>query len=170
MGVAKTNLASAMTAYTTADTSLVSYITSSISNGAVTAAQSAVIDTRFTAYQTALKTLTQRFEEATSSIIDKAESNAATTAKNYADLNDKIVVIDGSTKKFLNVAGYSYGTGVTGYLIIETPITSARMCKVKISGYNYLGSKSTIDLSEGFMHIPQPLLQIMIIRTQVLIL
>ena len=84
LGAAKTNLASAMTAYNTAHTSLVSYITSAISNGLVTAAQSAVIDTRFTAYQAALKTLTLRFEEATSSIIDKAESNATAAAGTLA--------------------------------------------------------------------------------------
>ena len=150
-GTPKTNLASANTAYNTAHTSLVSYITSSISNGAVTAAQSAVIDTRFTAYQTALKTLATRFEEATSSIIDKAESNATTAANNYADLNDKIIVIDSKTKKFLNPSSYSSASSAhTGYLIIETPIQSARMVTIDITGYNHQANKASIALSVSF--------------------
>ena len=72
---------------------------------------------------------------------------------NKADLNDKIIVIDSTTKKFISPAGYS-SNGATGYLIIETPIMPARMCKVHISGYNYVGSKSSIDLSVGMYVYP----------------
>lgn len=83
---------------------------------------------------------------------DQAYTQAGTAeinAKNYALLSDKIVVIDSITKKFLNPAGYSAEGNVTGYLIIETPIEPTRMIKVHISGYNYQGSKSSIDLSVG---------------------
>ena len=151
LGTAKTNLASANTAYNTAHKSLVDYINSSISNGLVTAAQAAVIDTRFTTYQEALKTLTVRFEEATSSIINKAESNATTAANNYADLNDKIIVIDSKTKKFLNPSSYSSDAAShTGYLIIETPIQSGRMVTIDITGYNYQANKASLALSVSF--------------------
>ena len=74
-----------------------------------------------------------------------------TTAKDYADNVAKVEVIDAKTKRFISPATYSSeASAVTGYLIIETPIASARMVKLNITGYNYQANKTNIDLSVGF--------------------
>ena len=69
---------------------------------------------------------------------------------NKANLNDKIVVIDDVTKKFITPATFAASAALTGFLIIETPITGNRMVKLNIAGYNYAGNSSNIDLSVGF--------------------
>ena len=90
-------------------------------------------------------------ESESSAGAQKKADAAAVIAKNYADLNDKIVVIDSKTKKFLNPSSYSSASAShTGYLIIETPIQSGRMVSIDITGYNYQANKASIALSVSF--------------------
>lgn len=71
-------------------------------------------------------------------------------AKDYSDLKSGVLVISSNTKKFINPASYSVDTAtITGYLVIETPITPARMVNLKLSGFNYSGS-STVGLNLSF--------------------
>ena len=72
-------------------------------------------------------------------------------AKTYTDIKSSILVIDSKTKKFFNPVNYSSASSsVTGYLVIETPITPSRMCSIKIGGYNYNNTQNTIGLTVGF--------------------
>ena len=78
-------------------------------------------------------------------------STAETNAKNYAELKDSVTSMNGNAKKFANTASYDPGgSSYTGYLIIRTPITSAFMTKLKISGFNYRGGSTNLDLDVGF--------------------
>ena len=87
-------------------------------------------------------------DKATTSYVNTQSSNAENNAKNYMDIQP---ITDGNGKVFNNVASHSTGTsGVTGCLVIETPITSTYMVKLHITGYNYEGIQSDIDLNLSF--------------------
>jgi len=85
LSTAKTNLSTAMSAYNTAFNNLVSYITSSISDSAITTGESNEVEFRFSEYQTAIKTLSKRFEEAAKYISNKLTADALTAAMEYTD-------------------------------------------------------------------------------------
>src|SRR5699024_2708316 len=108
------------TNYTAAYTALSNYITPILSSMTTT---TTIVRSTFNSHFSLL--FTRRSE------LDLAIANKD-------DLNDKIIVIDGSTKKFLNPSSYSSSAAShTGYLIIETPIQSGRMVTIDITGYNY---------------------------------
>ena len=68
-GTPKTNLASAKSAYDTAHTNLINSINTAIADSATTPAEKADVDTKFTSYKNALATLSTRFEEAVTAIV-----------------------------------------------------------------------------------------------------
>ena len=90
-GTAKTNLASAKTAYNTAHTNLINSINTAIADGKATATEKADVDDKFTAYNNALSTYKTRVGEADKAIQDtikKVADNAqasANTAQSAAD-------------------------------------------------------------------------------------
>ena len=75
-GTAKTNLQSAKTAYNTAHTNLINAINTAISDKKVTDAESSNVDSKFTAYGTALGTYKTRVEEANKAIQDELNRQA----------------------------------------------------------------------------------------------
>lgn len=92
-GTAKTNLASAKTAYNTAHTNLINSINTAIADGKTTATEKADVDAKFTAYNNALSAYQTRVGEADKAIQDtikkvaddaQASANTAQSAANAA--------------------------------------------------------------------------------------
>lgn len=85
-GTAKTNLASAKTAYNTAHTSLINSINTAIADGKATATEKADVDDKFTAYNNALSAYQTRVGEADKAIQDtiKKVADDAQTSANTA--------------------------------------------------------------------------------------
>ena len=107
--------------------------------------------TKATAAQNAAQTYAKAQADAALASAKKDAKAQADAAKTHAENFAKVEVIDATTKRFVSPASHnSTASAVTGYLIIETPITSARMVKLNITGYNYQVNKSNIDLSIGF--------------------
>ena len=84
-GTAKTNLASAKTAYNTAHTNLINSINTAIADGKATATEKADVDAKFTAYNTALSTYKTRVGEADKAIQDQIKALAEQDATNKVD-------------------------------------------------------------------------------------
>lgn len=92
-GTAKTNLASAKTAYNTAHTNLINSINTAIADGKATATEKADVDAKFTAYNNALSAYQTRVGEADKAIQDtikkvaddaQASANTAQSSANAA--------------------------------------------------------------------------------------
>lgn len=85
-GTAKTNLASAKTAYNTAHTNLINSINTAIADGKTTATEKADVDDKFTAYNNALSAYQTRVGEADKAIQDtiKKVADDAQTSANTA--------------------------------------------------------------------------------------
>lgn len=92
-GTAKTNLASAKTAYNTAHTNLINSINTAIADGKATATEKADVDAKFSAYNNALSAYQTRVGEADKAIQDtikkvaddaQASANTAQSAANAA--------------------------------------------------------------------------------------
>lgn len=85
-GTAKTNLASAKTAYNTAHTNLINSINTAIADGKTTATEKADVDAKFTAYNNALSAYQTRVGEADKAIQDtiKKVADDAQTSANTA--------------------------------------------------------------------------------------
>lgn len=85
-GTAKTNLASAKTAYNTAHTKLIDSINTAIADGKTTATEKADVDDKFTAYNNALSAYQTRVGEADKAIQDtiKKVADDAQTSANTA--------------------------------------------------------------------------------------
>lgn len=92
-GTAKTNLASAKTAYNTAHSALITEINKAIADGKATATEKADVDAKFTAYNNALSAYQTRVGEADKAIQDtikkvaddaQASANTAQSAANAA--------------------------------------------------------------------------------------
>lgn len=85
-GTAKTNLASAKTAYNTAHTNLINSINTAIADGKTTATEKADVDAKFSAYNNALSAYQTRVGEADKTIQDtiKKVADDAQTSANTA--------------------------------------------------------------------------------------
>ena len=85
-GTAKTNLASAKTAYNTAHTNLINSINTAIADGKTTATEKADVDAKFSAYNNALSAYQTRVGEADKAIQDtiKKVADAAQSTANQA--------------------------------------------------------------------------------------
>ena len=85
-GTAKTNLASAKTAYNTAHTNLINSINTAIADGKTTATEKADVDAKFSAYNNALSAYQTRVGEADKAIQDtiKKVADDAQTSANTA--------------------------------------------------------------------------------------
>lgn len=90
VGTAKTNLASAKTAYNSNHTTLINSINNAIADGKTTVAEKNAVNTHFGNYRTALGTLSTRIQEAIESIRSKASSDLDTTLKAYALAQDNL--------------------------------------------------------------------------------
>ena len=84
-GTAKTNLASAKTAYNTAHTNLINSINTAIADGKATATEKADVNAKFTAYNTALSTYKTRVGEADKAIQDQIKALAEQDATNKVE-------------------------------------------------------------------------------------
>lgn len=81
----------------------------------------------------------------------QATANTANSAAATALLASSVKQLSATQKLFLNILGYQYNVSSTaGYLIIRTPITASFMCKIRITGYNYAGTTSNLDLTLSF--------------------
>lgn len=108
------------------------------------------LDNRINATNANVSSLTTSVANNTQAI---ATTKTTLTAdfKSYTDSKTKAVTVNDDTVKLLNPASYSTNSSSnTGYLIIVTPITPSRMVRLTLSGYNYVGGSSTIDLDVGF--------------------
>lgn len=81
-GTAKTNLASAKTAYNTAHANLISSINTAIADGKATATEKADVDAKFSAYNNALSAYQTRVGEANKAIQDQIKALAEQDATN----------------------------------------------------------------------------------------
>lgn len=81
-GTAKTNLASAKTAYNTAHTNLINSINTAIADGKATATEKADVDAKFSAYNNALSAYQTRVGEADKAIQDQIKALAEQDATN----------------------------------------------------------------------------------------
>lgn len=81
-GTAKTNLASAKTAYNTAHTNLINSINTAIADGKTTATEKADVDAKFSAYNNALSAYQTRVGEADKAIQDQIKALAEQDATN----------------------------------------------------------------------------------------
>jgi hypothetical protein len=87
-------------------------------------------------------------------------ANTAQSSANAAQLATQVRSLGYNQKLFTNVCGWANNTSsLTGYLIIKTPITANFMCKVRVSGYNYVSSKSNFELSLSFYAYSSGILQ-----------
>ena len=84
-GTAKTNLASAKTAYSTAHDKLIDSINKAIADGKATATEKADVDAKFSAYNNALSTYKTRVGEADKAIQDQIKALAEQDATNKVD-------------------------------------------------------------------------------------
>ena len=84
-GTAKTNLASAKTAYNTAHANLISSINTAIADGKATATEKADVDAKFSAYNNALSAYQTRVGEADKAIQDQIKALAEQDATNKVD-------------------------------------------------------------------------------------
>ncbi|VTP97583.1 hypothetical protein [Sphingobacterium daejeonense] len=90
VGTAKTNLATAKTAYNNNHTTLINSINTAISDGKTTVAEKNAVNTNFGNYRTALGTLSTRLSEAIESIRAKASTDLDTSMKAYAQAQDNL--------------------------------------------------------------------------------
>jgi phage minor structural protein len=84
--------------------------------------------------------------------VNKTTASESAVASDYvwSPLFEAIVPISGG-KIFNNPASFYQGApSVAGALVITTPILNPFMTTIKISGYNYVSNKSTIDLTVSF--------------------
>ncbi|RAZ73635.1 phage tail spike protein [Planococcus halotolerans] len=84
---------------------------------------------------------------------NKLSATESLTSADYtwSPLFESIVPI-ANGKVFHNPNGASYYAGgtVTGALIVETPIMPSKMITMRITGYNYLRDKASIDIAISF--------------------
>ena len=114
------------------------------------AAAKAELDGRINSTNANVSSLTTTVASNTQAIAT-AKTTLTADFKNYTDSKTKAISVGTDAVKLINPVSYSTNNSTnTGYLIIETPITPSRMCNVSLSGYNYLGDESTIDLDIGF--------------------
>lgn len=109
-GTPKTNLFNAKAALNTAHTALFNSINTAIADGKSTAAEATDVNSKFTAYNSAMGTLATRFEEAVTSISNSKDftvkTDAATDAQNKADAakkhaEDQIKLLDINDRNLL---------------------------------------------------------------------
>jgi hypothetical protein len=97
-----------------------------------------------------LTSLTTRVTTAESKITDTAIVNTVTASSAYK--NDlSFSTMSSTSKLFRNLCGFeSNVSSLTGYIVIKTPITQSYMCKIQLSGYNYIAATSNFDASVSF--------------------
>jgi hypothetical protein len=117
-GTAKTNLNTAKTALNTATTNLLNSINTAIADGSTTAAEKADVDSKFTAFNSAISTYQTRVEEAQKSI----ETAIETSAKAYADtqLGNFATTVTGSLSDLQN----QIDGNITTHFYAYVPTTS----------------------------------------------
>lgn len=153
---APTALSTANTAKSTADTAK---STADQANTTATTAStnaSTAVSTANTAKTTAdsaksAATTATNTANTAKSTADSAKSTATTanTTANSALLATKVTPLSGSAKLFKNVASYSNDNqNLKGAFVIVTPILPSKMCRFRITGYNYVsGTNNDIDLT-----------------------
>ena len=141
-GTAKTNLQSAKTAYNTAHTNLINAINTAIADKEVTAAEKSNVDSKFTAYGTALGTYKTRVEEANKAIQDELNRQAQEKVDAV-----QIGVRNLLLKSNVELAAQAYNLG--NYRYSESPIVGKEYTLVvcytisgssSINAYNNWGS------------------------------
>lgn len=144
-GSAKTNLASAKTAYNTAHTNLLSVINTAIADGSTTSAEKTSVDNSFVTYRAALATLSTRFEEAINSV-SQAKATAAQTAATaaattaYNNLTAQLRSLAYQDLVDLAVGGVTLITGGK----INTVLLDAQAIQANIVNAGYI---NTLELS-----------------------
>lgn len=90
-----------------------------------------------------------------------AEGLKSKAEKTYVDTAVRVKGSDGgSVKTFSDVLAYQKPlSGLTGMLIIRTPITPSKMVNLHLGGYNYVTGSNTIDVDIGFYHYSSSVLQ-----------
>ncbi|GAB1351314.1 hypothetical protein MASR1M12_00440 [Erysipelotrichia bacterium] len=121
--------------------------------GTTTTIVGATFRTNWKTYYDARTALLNAISAKAKTLADAAQTtaNTANSAATTALLASSVKQLSATQKLFLNVLGYQYNVSSTaGYLIIRTPITASFMCKIRITGYNYAGSTSNLDLTLSF--------------------
>lgn len=139
-GTAKTNLASAKTAYNTAHTNLINSINTAIADGKTTATEKADVDAKFSAYNNALSAYQTRVGEADKAIQDtikKVADDAQTSANAAQSAADAAQSAANQAQADANAANSKLATWASDNYISPQEKTALRQQKSDIQAeYN----------------------------------
>lgn len=167
-GTAKTNLASAKTAYNTAHTNLINSINTAIADGKTTATEKADVDAKFTAYNTALSTYQTRVGEADKAIQDQIKALAEQDATNKVN-GIQIGVRNLLLNSGVEVKNSSYNTKVYSTsldilpnkkytVVIRGTTTGGQRLGAWFNSGNNMGGLFPVNMNDevSFIHIVSP--------------
>ena len=117
-GTAKTNLASAKTAFDSAHNSLVSTINTVTADGRVTASEKASVDSTFNTYNSVLGTFRERLQEANKYISTAIVDGIQVGSRNYILDSDKSIT--GTVPGNVSVGGLADWTALQGKTVVAS--------------------------------------------------
>ncbi|WP_065218070.1 MULTISPECIES: hypothetical protein [Butyricimonas] len=170
-GTAKTNLASAKTAYNTAHANLISSINTAIADGKATAAEKADVNAKFTAYNNALSAYKTRVGEADKAIQDRIKELAEQDATNKVDgiqIGVRNLFLDSGkevTNNSYNIKNYYTSidliTGGKYTLVLRGTTTGGQKFGAWFNDGNGMAGYLPVDMSGevAFIHITAPTVQ-----------
>ena len=167
-GTAKTNLASAKTAYNTAHTNLINSINTAIADGKTTATEKADVDDKFTAYNNALSAYQTRVGEADKAIQDQIKALAeqdATNKVNGIQIGVRNLLLDSGgevTNGSYNIKNYKTSIpllpGKKYTVVIKGTTTGGQTLGFWFNGGNNEGGRFPSNMTDevAFIHTTSP--------------
>lgn len=167
-GTAKTNLASAKTAYNTAHTNLINSINTAIADGKTTAKEKADVDAKFTAYNNALSAYQTRVGEADKAIQDQIKALAeqdATNKVNGIQIGVRNLFLDSGgevTNGSYNIKNYKTSIPLLPSkkytVVIRGTTTGGQTLGFWFNGGNYGGGMFPSNMTDevAFIHTTSP--------------
>lgn len=167
-GTAKTNLASAKTAYNTAHANLISSINTAIADGKATATEKADVDAKFSAYNNALSAYQTRVGEANKAIQDQIKALAeqdATNKVNGIQIGVRNLLLDSGgevTNGSYNIKNYKTSIPLLPSkkytVVIRGTTTGGQTLGFWFNGGNNLGGRFPSNMTDevAFIHTTSP--------------
>lgn len=167
-GTAKTNLASAKTAYNTAHANLISSINTAIADGKATATEKADVDAKFSAYNNALSAYQTRVGEANKAIQDQIKALAeqdATNKVNGIQIGVRNLLLDSGgevTNGSYNIKNYKTSIPLLPSkkytVVIRGTTTGGQTLGFWFNGGNNAGGRFPSNMTDevAFIHTTSP--------------
>ena len=167
-GTAKTNLASAKTAYDTAHDKLIDSINTAIADGKTTATEKADVDDKFTAYNNALSAYQTRVGEANKAIQDQIKALAeqdATNKVNGIQIGVRNLLLDSGgevTNGSYNIKNYKTSIPLLPSkkytVVIRGTTTGGQTLGFWFNGGNNVGGRFPSNMTDevAFIHTTSP--------------